>query len=152
MTSSPIESKVSGGTLSLAERLAELQRTLDHLRVLRPRVSGAAFLQRNLSLRSDILFSLMTVCHLVIDLAGEMATRRGEAVEDSAQAVGLLAGDERVPEYLVRRLEGLPALRAAIVSEPLTMDLERVRQVLDEVDDVREFMHIVAEVERTRPA
>ncbi len=61
----------------LVERLAELRRHLDHLRMLRPRVRGAESLDRDLSLHNDVLFSLFTVCQLVIDIAGELAARRG---------------------------------------------------------------------------
>ena len=62
----------------LVERLVELRRHLDHLRTLRPRVTGREELERNLSLHNDVLFSLLTVCQLVIDIAGELSARRGE--------------------------------------------------------------------------
>lgn len=45
----------------LVERLAELRRHLDHLRELRPRVTSAFQLERDLSLHNDILFSLLIV-------------------------------------------------------------------------------------------
>ena len=51
----------------LVERLTELRRHLDHLRALRPRVSAPEDLARDLSLRNDVLFSLLTVSRLVID-------------------------------------------------------------------------------------
>ena len=66
----------------LVERLAELRRHLDHLRALRPRVWGPEALRRDLSLHNDVLFSLLTVCQLVIDVAAELAARRGERFED----------------------------------------------------------------------
>jgi hypothetical protein len=62
----------------LVERLAELRRHLDHLDELLPRVTGPEALERDLSLHNDILFSLMKVCQLVIDIAGELAGRRGQ--------------------------------------------------------------------------
>lgn len=43
----------------LVERLAELRRHLDHLRALRPRVTGPEVLDRDLSLHNDVLFSLV---------------------------------------------------------------------------------------------
>lgn len=61
----------------LAERLTDLRRHLGHLRKLRPRVTGAAALQRDLSLHNDVLFSLLAVCQLVIDVTGELSTRHG---------------------------------------------------------------------------
>ena len=60
----------------VVERLAELRRHLDHLRDLRPRVTGREVLERDLSLHNDVLLSLLTVCQLVIDIAGELCARR----------------------------------------------------------------------------
>ena len=62
----------------LVERLAQLRRHLDHLRELRPRIAGPEALERDLSLHNDVLFSLLSVCQLVIDIAGELSARRGE--------------------------------------------------------------------------
>ncbi|HYX25012.1 MAG TPA: hypothetical protein VFC23_12725, partial [Thermoanaerobaculia bacterium] len=59
------------------ERLAELRRHLDHLRELRPRVTSSEDLRRDLSLHNDVLFSLLTVCQLVIDIASDLSARRG---------------------------------------------------------------------------
>ena len=44
----------------LVERLLELRRHLDHLRAIRPRVTGREALERDLSLHNDVLFSLLT--------------------------------------------------------------------------------------------
>ncbi|MFN2398539.1 MAG: hypothetical protein ABR543_07835 [Gemmatimonadaceae bacterium] len=70
----------------IVERLAELRRHLDHLRVLRPRVRSPDDLERDLSLHNDVLFSLLTVCQLVIDIAGDFSARRGDRFEDYTQA------------------------------------------------------------------
>ena len=64
----------------LVERLAELRRHLDHLRELQPRVHGREALERDLSLHNDVLFSLLMVCQLVIDVAGELSARRGGSI------------------------------------------------------------------------
>ena len=135
----------------LVERLVELRRHLDHLRAVRPRVSGSDSLLRDLSLRNDVLFSLLTICQLVIDIAGELAARRGDRFEDYTQAVRALAGDTRFPTSLVRRLERLPGFRNIIVHEYVALDLGRVVQALDELDEVEEFMRIVAAMERSSP-
>lgn len=132
--------------------MAELRRYLDHLRALRSRVPDAASLQRNLSLRHDVLFSLLAVCQLVGEVAGDLVILRGDAIDDRPATVHLLAGDARVPEYLLRRIERLSTLRDGITSECVTPDLDRAFQALDELDDVREFMHLVAELERGSPA
>ena len=77
----------------VVERLTELRRHLDHLAMLRGRVRGAADLERDLSLHNDVLFSLLTVCQLVIDVAGDISARRGDRFEDYTQAVRNLARD-----------------------------------------------------------
>jgi hypothetical protein len=66
----------------LVQRLAELRRHLAHLRELRPRVLGAQQLRGDLSLHNDVLFSLMQICQLVIDMASDIAARRGLRFED----------------------------------------------------------------------
>src|SRR5262245_65384954 len=101
----------------LVERLVELRRHLDHLRLLRPKVSGREALERDLSLHNDVLFSLFTVCQAVIDVAGELCARRGERFEDYTDAVRSLARDRRFPGELVRTLERLPGFRNVVVHE-----------------------------------
>ena len=66
----------------LVERLAELRKHLDHLRMLEPKVEGAPSLRNDLSLHNDVLFSLLTAAQLVIDIAGELGARRGLRFED----------------------------------------------------------------------
>ena len=110
----------------LVERLAELHCHLDHLHDLRPRVTGLESLQRDLSLRNDVLFSLLMICQLVIDIAGELAARRGDRFDDYTQAVRTLGSDRRFPERLVGRLERVPGFRNFIVHGCLAPDLERV--------------------------
>ncbi|HEX9723505.1 MAG TPA: hypothetical protein VGC53_04405, partial [Vicinamibacteria bacterium] len=79
----------------IVERLAELRRHLDHLKSLRPRLTGPQALERDLSLHNDVLFSLLTVCQLVIDIAGDLSARRGERFEDYTDAVRKLGRDDR---------------------------------------------------------
>jgi uncharacterized protein YutE (UPF0331/DUF86 family) len=113
----------------LAERLAELKRHLDHLRALRPRVTGPETLRRDLSLHNDVLFSLLTVCQLVIDISGELAARRGERFEDYAGAVRSLAADTRF-----------------LVHEYVALDMARVVKALDRLEPVEEFLEIARTV------
>jgi uncharacterized protein YutE (UPF0331/DUF86 family) len=132
----------------LVERLAELRRHLGHLQALRPRVTGAAALDADLSLHNDVLFSLLTVCQLVIDIAGELSARRGERFEDYTGAVRNLAHDARFPSGLVRDLERLPGFRNVLIHEYIALDLERVVDALHGLGSVEEFVAIVAEIER----
>lgn len=71
----------------LVERLAELRRHLEHLHALRPRVRDGASLSAELSLHNDVLFSLLTVCQLVIDIAGELSARERLPFDDYTSAV-----------------------------------------------------------------
>lgn len=131
----------------LVERLAQLRRHLDHLRELRPRVASADALEQDLSLHNDVLFSLLTVCRLVIDIAGELSARRGEPFEDDTQAVRNLSRDERFPAELVRRLERVPGFRNVLVHEYVALDMRRVVEALDELDSIERFHSIVSLLE-----
>ena len=135
----------------LTERLAERKRHLDHLRALRPRVSGPETLQRDLSLHNDVLFSLLTVCQLVIDVSGELAARRGERFEDYAGAVRSLAADPRFPPDLVRELERLPGFRNVLVHEYVALDMARVVEALDRLEPVEQFLGIARTVVEAGP-
>jgi uncharacterized protein YutE (UPF0331/DUF86 family) len=130
----------------LAERLAELKRHLDHLRGLRPRVAGPETLRRDLSLHNDVLFSLLTVCQLVIDVSGELAARRGERFEDYVSAVRSLVADSRFPSHLVRELERLPGFRNVLVHEYVALDMARVVEALDRLEPIEEFLEIARTV------
>ena len=131
----------------LVERLAELRRHLDHLRQLRPRVHGWEALERDLSLHNDVLFSLLTVCKLVIDIAGELSARRGERFEDYTQAVRNLATDARFSADLVRELERLPGFRNVLIHEYVALDMDRVVEALERLDPIDQFVVIVARIE-----
>jgi len=127
----------------LVERLAELSRHLAHLREIRPRVSGREALERDLSLHNDVLFSLLTVCQLVIDIAGELASKRGDRFEDYTEAIRNLARDDRFSPELVRELERLPGFRNVVVHEYVALDMQRVVEALDELDAVERFAAVV---------
>src|SRR2546426_3504615 len=126
----------------LVERLAELRRHLDHLRAIRSRVTRADDLRRDLSLHNDVLFSLLTVCQLVIDVAGELSARRGERFEDDTEAVRSLVGDERFSPDLVRPLERLPGFRNVLVHDYVTLDMDRVVEALDDLEPSEHFLRI----------
>lgn len=130
----------------IIERLAELQRHLDHLRELRPTVGGREDLERDLTLHNDVLFSLLAVCQLVIDIAGELSARRGDRFEDYTQAVRNLSRDERFPAELVRQLERLPGFRNILIHEYVALDLDRVVEALDELAPIERFADIVREL------
>jgi uncharacterized protein YutE (UPF0331/DUF86 family) len=131
----------------LIERLAELRRHLEHLHRLRPRVSGAGAMENDLSLHNDVLFSLLTVCQLVIDVAGELSARRGDRFEDYTQAVRNLARDARFPADLVRELERLPGFRNVVVHDYVGLDMDRVVEALDRLEPIERFERIVQEIE-----
>ncbi|MCU0670430.1 MAG: DUF86 domain-containing protein [Myxococcota bacterium] len=130
----------------IVDRLAELRRHLAHLHTLRPRVSRDA-LARDLSLHNDVLFSLLTVCQLVIDIAAELAARRGDRFEDYTEAVRQLARDPRFPSAIVVELERLPGFRNVLIHEYVALDLARAVEALDRLEPVERFVAIVAEIE-----
>jgi uncharacterized protein YutE (UPF0331/DUF86 family) len=131
----------------LTERLAELRRHLDHLDAIRPRVPSADVLAADLSLHNDVLFSLLMVCQLVIDIAGELAARRGDRFEDDTEAIRSLARDPRFPSDLVRQLEPLPGFRNVLVHEYVALDLRRAVEALDGLGPIERFAAIVAAIE-----
>lgn len=131
----------------LVERLTELRRHLDHLREIRPRVGSAGDLRRDLTLHNDVLFSLLTVCQLVIDIAGELSARRGQRFADYTESVRNLAAWPEYPDRLVRDLSRLPGFRNVLIHEYVTLDLERVVEALDRLEPVEEFTEITRRLE-----
>ncbi|MGA7617259.1 MAG: hypothetical protein WBX15_19005 [Thermoanaerobaculia bacterium] len=95
----------------LVERLAELRKHLDHLRNVRPKVTDAESLARDLSLHNDVLFSLLMVSQLVIDIAGEIAARKGERFESYADAIRSL--DPHFSHRLVARRRRVACMQGA---------------------------------------
>jgi uncharacterized protein YutE (UPF0331/DUF86 family) len=130
----------------LVERLAELRRHLDHLRVLQGRVRDPLDLDRDLSLHNDVLFSLFTVCQMVIDIAGEFAAQRGDRFEDYTEAVRTLGRDARFPPTLVARLEILPGFRNVLVHEYVGLDMRRVVEALNDLEPLEQFAEIVRQI------
>lgn len=130
----------------LVERLAELRRHLDHLEVLRPRVTGVSDLEADLSLHNDVLFSLLTVCQLVIDIAGELSSRERHSFDDYTAAIRNLRRLGFAAE-LVDELVRLPGFRNVLIHEYVTLDLGRAVRALDELEPVRRFAAQVAERE-----
>lgn len=143
------EIKLAAGERTfIVERVAELRKYLAHLRELRPRVAGPEDLERDLSLHNDVLFSLLTVCQLVIDIAGELAARRGDRFETYAEAIRTLARDPRFDGAVIATLERLPGFRNVLVHEYVSLDMRRVIDALDQLDPIARFADLVAAVVR----
>lgn len=131
----------------LVERLAELRRYLDHLYTIRDRVAGPESLERDLSLRNDVLFSLLTVAQLVIDISGDLGARRGLRFEDYTEAVRNLAYYDEFPAEIVERLARLPGFRNVLIHEYVSLDLGRAVAALHELAPVEEFYRVVRALE-----
>lgn len=127
----------------LVERLAELRLHLDHLDELRTRVTNRVAIERDLSLHNDVLFSLLTVCQLVIDIAGELSARRGDRFEDYTQAVRNLVKDDRFDADLVQALEPLPGFRNVLVHDYVGLDLDRVVEAIQSLEPVERFYAVI---------
>jgi uncharacterized protein YutE (UPF0331/DUF86 family) len=128
------------------ERLAQLRRHLDHLQRLRPRVPDAGALRSDLSLHNDVLFSLLTVTQLVIDIAGELAGRKGLRFEDYTEAVRALEAYDEFTPALVDRLARLPGFRNVLIHEYVGLDLDRAVAALHELDAIEQFVREVATI------
>ena len=126
----------------LVERLSELKKHLDHLEQLRPRITATA-LRRDLSLHNDVLFSLLTVCQLVIDVASDLSARHGLAFDDYTEAVRNLGRLDLVDEATLAALDAVPGFRNVLVHEYVTLDLERVVQATERLQPVRAFLEAV---------
>lgn len=131
----------------VVERLAELRRHLDHLRELRPRVTAAAALRQDLSLHNDVLFSLLTVCQLVIDIAGELSARRGLRFEDYTEAVANLSSFAEIPADVVSALLPLPGFRNVLIHEYVALDLEKAVEALGRLEPIARFAAAVRDLE-----
>lgn len=131
----------------LVERLAELVLHLQHLDDLRPRVEGPHSLEHDLSLHNDVLFSLLTVCQVVIDVSGELSARKGRRFEDYTGAVRNLTAYEEFPEELVAELARLPGFRNVLIHDYVSLDLERAVEALDRLESIGEFVEIVRRME-----
>jgi uncharacterized protein YutE (UPF0331/DUF86 family) len=129
------------------DRLAELFRHLDHLRQLRPRVTGPEVLSQDLSLHNNILRSLQTVCQVVIDVASELSARRKLHFQDYTEAVRNLAVFSEFPTAMVRELEKLPAFRNVLVYDYFALDFTRVVEALDRLEPIEEFAEAVRRME-----
>lgn len=130
----------------LVERLAELRRHIDHLHEIAPRVTGARDLELDLSLHNDVLFSLLTICQLVIDLCGDLSARRGDRFEDYTEAVRNLAKDPRFPAHLVDELARLPGFRNVLVHDYVELDMTRVVDAMHNLQPVEAFLQIVHQI------
>ncbi len=130
----------------LVERLAELRRHIDHLHAIAPRVTGARDLELDLSLHNDVLFSLLTVCQLVIDLCGDLSARRGDRFEDYTEAVRNLAKDARFPTDLVDELARLPGFRNVLVHDYVELDMTRVVEAMQNLQPIEAFLRLVQEI------
>ncbi len=131
----------------LVERLAELRRHLDHLSDIRPKITTASDLQRDLSLHNDVLFSLLSVCQLVIDIAGELSARRGLPFEDYTQAVRNLAAFDEFSSTEIAHLEKLPGFRNVVIHDYVQLDFARVLEALDGLKPIESFAAAVHELE-----
>ncbi|HEX8697170.1 MAG TPA: HepT-like ribonuclease domain-containing protein [Longimicrobium sp.] len=131
----------------LVERLLELRKHLDHLHKLRPRVRSAANLERDLSLHNDVLFSLIRLAQLVIDIAGELGSRKGLRYDDYTEAVRNLHAYPEFPDSLVERLTPIPGFRNVLLHEYVNFDLDRAVAALRNLQPVEDFLQIVAEIE-----
>jgi uncharacterized protein YutE (UPF0331/DUF86 family)/predicted nucleotidyltransferase len=126
----------------------KLRTHLSHLRELRPRVTNRTALDRDLSLRNDVLYSLLTISQIVIGIAGKFSDRR---FGSDAEAIRNLRADSRFPADVVEALQQLPGFRNVLVHEYVSHDMDRVMRALENLAPVEQFAEIVATIERDHP-
>lgn len=132
----------------LVERIADLRRQVEHLREVRGEIDGADDLRRDLGLHNDVLFSLLVICQAVIDIAGELASRRGRRFQDYTGAIRALGDYDEFPDELVGRLTPLPGFRNVLVHEYVELDYGRVLDAIRDLEPVEEFARIAARIEQ----
>lgn len=131
----------------LVERLAQLRRHVMHLRSITPRVTGSGQLASDQSLANDVLFSLLMVAQLVVDVAGELATRRGRTFADYTEAVRALAGFPGLDDATITSLARLPGFRNVVVHEYVALDYDLVLLALHDLDPVERLIAAAAQAE-----
>jgi uncharacterized protein YutE (UPF0331/DUF86 family) len=127
----------------LVERIADLERYLAHARTLSRRVKDATALESDLTTRNDVVYTLFMIAQLIIDIAGELGSRRGARVENYKQAIRSLSSDPEFPSELVPELEPLAGFRNIVVHEYIGLDPERVLAALHQLDRVQRFLDFV---------
>jgi uncharacterized protein YutE (UPF0331/DUF86 family) len=131
----------------LVERLAELRRYVEHAKAIRHRVPDTAALENDLTLRNDVVHSLFVIAQLVIDIAGELGSRRGARVETYREAIRGLTGHPAFSADLVSQLEPLAGFRNVVVHEYIGIDAVRVVDALHQLDRIEQFLEIVGRIE-----
>lgn len=127
----------------LAKRLNELRRHANHLRELRPRVSGSDVLREDLSLHNNVLFSWLIVCQAMLDIAADFAASRSLRFRSSREVMEDLAGFPELPASLLNDLEWLPSLRDDFIHENSRLDQNRVVRAFDHLDSIEQLAEIV---------
>jgi uncharacterized protein YutE (UPF0331/DUF86 family) len=133
--------------VTVLDRATVLREHLDHLRDLRPRVTGPEVLRGNLSLRNDVLRSLQVVCQALFDIAGDFSVRRGLRFKTYSEVIRNLSAFTEFPASLAQDLEALPDLRDMIVHRFSTLDYTRVVEALDHLEPIEQFVEIVQRIE-----
>ncbi len=80
---------------------------------------------------------------MVIDIAGELCSRRGITFTDYTEAVRNLSAYTELPATVIQELEPLPGFRNVLIHDYIRFDLHRVIDALDRLDSVDEFAAFV---------
>lgn len=131
----------------LVERLAQLREHLRHARELQARVQSAAHLQTDVSLRNDVLFTLLMMAQLLIDIAGELSARAGLRFDDYRGAIRNLTALQGFSEDLVRELVLVPGFRNVLIHEYIAVDPTRVVEALQNLEPMERFVAVVSRME-----
>ena len=128
----------------MADRIAELRAQLEHLRLLQARVATAGQLKQDISMRNDVLFSLMMAAQLLIDISAQLSSEMNAPFGDYTEAVRNLGRLAWIPEGLVGTLERLPGFRNIVIHEYVGLDYDLVLAALGRLEPLEEFVRLVA--------
>lgn len=83
----------------------------------------------------------------MIDIAGELAARRGARFEDYTEAIRSLRADIRFSPALVDQLVPLAGFRNIVIHEYVALDMARVIAAVDNLEAVEQFVRIGSQIE-----
>lgn len=112
--------------------------------MLQTRVATAGQLKRDISLRNDVLFSLMMAAQLLIDISAQLSSEINIPFGDYTEAVRNLGRLAWMPEELVATLSRLPGFRNIVIHEYVGLDYDLVLAALRQLDPLEEFVCVVA--------
>ena len=88
--------------------------------------------------------ALLDICHYII------ASNNWRIPRDNREAIGIIATNSIIPQELAKRILPLAGLRNLLIHEYLEINLDKIYQHLQKLDDFRTFQkHIIKFLQKT---